>query len=333
VAKQRIKAVVIGGGTGSFTVLTGLKAHPSVDLTAIVNMVDDGGSTGVLRDELGVLPPGDVRQCLVALSPESNLLRDLMNYRYESGSLGGHAFGNLLLAVLEKITGGFGPAVKAAEGILATEGRVIPVTTDDTRLCVRLKGGKVRRGQGVIERSFFKVGETPRLFLSPKARLNPEARRAINEADLIVFGPGNIYSSLIPNLLVHGMPEALGRAKGKRIYVCNLVTEPGQTPGHTVSQLVDAMERYAGREIFDFVLYDTARPETRLLKHYRAEGQRWVESDPAELRQRHYKAVGASLLSRKPAAKNPGDTLWKRNLIRHDAKKLASQILKLHQKK
>lgn len=324
-----MRAVVIGGGTGTFTVLSALK-HYVADISAIVNMVDDGGSTGVLRDELGVLPPGDVRQCLVALSSSSQLMRRLFNYRFPQGKFEGHAFGNLLLTALEKITGSFAEAVKMAGQVLAISGRVIPVTTADVRLCYRDKSGQVVVGEKMITQSFFAAGEHPELFLSPPARVNPEAVKAIKAADLIIMGPGNVYSSLIPTLLVEGMGEALRQARGKKIYVCNLVTKPGQTDGFKVGDFVAALERSAGGRLFDYVIYNTAKPAPALLEKYAKAGEMWVEYDPDELAAQPYQAIGQNLISKKIFTPEPGDSLLPRTLIRHDNDKLARLFMRLY---
>src|SRR5277367_4148896 len=201
------KVVVIGGGTGNFVVLRGLKKY-QLDLTAIVSMADDGGSTGILRDELGVLPPGDVRQCLVALSNSSRLMRSLMNYRFENGGLGGHSFGNLLLSALEKVTGSFEKAVEEAGKILYIRGKVIPVTTNQVRLKMVLANRKVLEGEKEVYLSQEIDQGYTTIYLEPDPKANPRAIDEIMNADLIVLGPGGLYTSLIPNLLVEGISDA-----------------------------------------------------------------------------------------------------------------------------
>ncbi len=324
---QSIRVVVIGGGTGTFTVLSALKPHPSIHLTAIVNMVDDGGSTGVLRDELGVLPPGDVRQCLVALCSDSQLMRDLLNYRFNNGSLGGHALGNLLLTALEKLTGSFAEAVKAAGILFKIEGDVVPVTTDDVRLCLQRADGQIVVGEKLILSSFFRANEKPRLFLQPEATINPEAKTAIRLADVIIVGPGNLYTTLVPTLLVGGVAEALRGARAKKIYICNLVTKPGQTHDFQVHDFLDEIERYAGVGLFDFVLYNNRKPDRELLEIYEQHDEQWVGFDQQLLENQSYRAVGADFLSHEPIKPNPNDHLIKRNLIRHDGQKLAKAIM------
>jgi uncharacterized cofD-like protein len=329
---QGIKAVVIGGGTGTFMVLSALK-HYIPNLSAIINMVDDGGSTGVLRDELGVLPPGDIRQALVALSSSSETVRELFNYRFGEGTFEGHAFGNLLLTALEKITGSFAEAVKTAGQVLDINGQVIPVTTDDVRLCYKDRQGNVVVGEKTVTQSFFAKGEHPEIFLRPHATLNPEAAKAIKQADLIIIGPGNVYSSLIPTLLVDGMGDALRSAKGKKIYVCNLVTKPGQTDGFKVHDFAASLERYAGGPIFDYVVYNTAKPAQELLDNYAKEGELWVEIDKGAFTKAHYQAVGENLISKKIHVQNPNDKFLQRTLIRHDNDKLARIFMRLYTQK
>jgi uncharacterized cofD-like protein len=219
-----VKIVVIGGGTGSFTLLSELKNYTH-NITALVNMVDDGGSTGVLRDELGVLPAGDIRQCLVALSTTPRV-RDLFNYRFDDGGMKGHAFGNLFMAALEKMTGSFADAVETASEVLSVKGRVEPITLDDVKMVVKLDDGTVVNGQHNVESLKIPEGQRPWLDLEPEANINPRAKRAIVEADLVVIAPGLLYGSLAPALLVKGVTRALAESKAKKIYVCNLVTKP-----------------------------------------------------------------------------------------------------------
>ncbi|HEY2004486.1 MAG TPA: gluconeogenesis factor YvcK family protein [Candidatus Saccharimonadia bacterium] len=329
------KVVVIGGGTGTFTVLSGLK-HYVGDITAIVNMVDDGGSTGVLRDELGALPPGDVRQSLVALSDVSKNLRELFNYRFPKGSFAsGHSFGNLFISALEQVTGSMPEAVKVAGEVLSIQGQVIPATTDNVHLILETADGRIIRGEDKIgegpahERLFVK-GAPHKLWLEPAATLNPKAKQAIAEADLIVIAPGKLYSSILPSLLIEGMPDALCRAKGRKIYVCNLMTRPNQTAGFSVQDFADEVERYAGAPMLDCVIYNTERPSKYLLDKYALEGEREpVEFNTNALASEHYQAIGEPLIS-KTQPKQPGSDLLKRTLIRHDSDKVARLIMRIY---
>lgn len=317
--KKRKNIVVIGGGTGTFTVLTGLKRYP-YDLTAIVAMSDDGGSTGVLRDELGVLPPGDVRQCLVALSSSDKLMRTLMNYRFEDGGLKGHSFGNLFLSALEKITGSFDAAVAKAAEVLRIEGRVIPATLEKTALTVRVNGAIIR-GQSAVHTT--QLSGKKKLFrLEPSAKANPAALSAIKSADAIVIGPGDFYSSLIPNLLVDGLSEAVCKSKAKKIYVCNLMSRAEHNKDFSVADFTYEIESYLGCPI-DIVIYNNKRPAEELLGTYSREGEILTGWD--ELPDRL--TIGANLVNNK-MPDMPKVDLVLRNLIRHDPAKLAKTIIR-----
>lgn len=327
---REIKFVVIGGGTGSFGVLTGLRQHSS-DITALVSMADDGGSTGVLRDELGVLPPGDVRQCLVALSDSSQQLRDLFNFRFEEGSLGGHSFGNLFLSAVEKMTDDFNEAVRMAGDLLKIKGRVLPITLDNVRLALRW-GDDTVRGEGTIDVMDFaaKLGAKPELFLEPQASINPEAAQAILDADAVVIAPGDIYTSLGPLLVVNGVAEALTASKAKKVYVSNLVVNPRQTKGFSVADHVAELERFAGLPFIDYVLYNTDTPDPDIFARYAKAGEDLVRMDKAQVRGKHYKVVGRHLLGQARVKPKAGDKLAKhRSLIRHDTVVLANALMEL----
>ena len=331
------KIVVIGGGTGSFVVLSGLKNYAQ-DITALVNMADDGGSTGQLRDELGVLPPGDVRQCLVALS-QSPKVRDLFNYRFDEGSFNGHAFGNLFLAALEKMTGSFAKAVEMADEILNVRGKVLPITLDDVILTAKderktIKGEfeiahyKFSQSMSKVKLSVEKKSNS--LIKSPK--INPAAEQAIREADMIVVSPGNLYGSLAPALLVDGVGKALRETSARRVYICNLVTKPGQTDGFKIHDFASEVERLAGGEFLDYVIYNVHQPSRKLLEKYAADGELPVEINSSALKNAHYKAKGAELLAgeiwQNPNKKDP--IAKRRTLIRHDPNAVARAIMKLY---
>lgn len=317
-AKKRV--VVIGGGTGTFTVLSGLKKYP-LDLTAIVAMADNGGSTGVLRDELGVLPPGDVRSCLVALSKQDALMRTLMNYRFESGNLEGYNFGNLLLSALEKVTGSFDEAVEHASDILRTEGRVLPSTLDKVTLVAQV-GNETIRGEETIQQTTLN-GNFKKIWLEPAGRANPKALKAIAEADAIVLGPGNFYASVIPNLLVEGIPKAIRESSARKIFVCNLMTKAEHTHGFSVADYVRGIEQYLGGPI-DIVVYNNKTPDAEHLKRYARAGDtltKW-ESLP-EGRE----LIGKNLMSRKEHSPNKvGVAAIESSLVRHDPARLAAAI-------
>jgi len=320
------KIVVIGGGTGSFTVLSGLKQYAS-DITALVNMADDGGSTGVLRDEQGVLPPGDVRQCLVALS-DSPKVRDLFNYRFDSGGLEGHAFGNLFLTALEKMTGSFAESVELASKVLNITGKVEPITLSNVTLCAEGKDGQPVHGESNI--SYGELAERPQVWLEPHAEANPLAIEAIESADIVVIAPGNLYGSLAPALVVDGVGEALCRTGAICVYVCNLVTKPGQTESFKVSDFADEIERLAGGTFLDYVIFNTDAPNQPLQEKYTREGEYGVEVDIDNLKTKHYQYRGAQLLAQAVKTQQAGDPLaHQRSFIRHDEDKVARQIMRI----
>jgi uncharacterized cofD-like protein len=328
--KQPRSITVIGGGTGSFTLLSELK-NRTESISALVNMADDGGSTGTLRDELGVLPPGDVRQCLVALS-DSQKLRDLFNYRFEEGSLKGHAFGNLFLTALEKMTGDFANGVKVASEVLGVKGKVIPITLTNVTLVMTNENGKEVHGEFEIAQTDF-PDEKPDFRLDPVAEPNQRALKAIENSDVIVIAPGNLYGSLAPALVVPGIGEALRKAKGHKIYVCNLVTKPGQTDDYKVTDFANEIERLAGGSFLDTVLYNTEKPTEALLEKYAKAGEKSVEYDEVSFANATYRAVGAELVAGGIwAGKKSSDPLAEhRTLIRHDSKAVADAIMELYQ--
>lgn len=321
------KVVTIGGGTGSFTLLSGLKKYP-IELSAIVSMADDGGSTGILRDELGVLPPGDVRQCLVALSDTPDMLRELMNYRFAEGGLEGHSFGNIFLSALEKITGDFGRGVEEAAKILNVRGEVVPVTLSNTRLYMELKNGDVLSGEHEINVSqkFEEVG-VKKVALRPRPKVNPLALKKILEADLIIIGPGNHYCAIIPNLLVPGIAEALRKTKAKIVYNCNLISKHGQTDLFSLEDYVREINGYIGRERIDYVTYNIKKPSAQLLKKYQSDGLLvpFLNTD-----KRKYRVIRADVLSERKTFRRKEDKIaHTRAFIRHDPEKLAKVLVML----
>jgi uncharacterized cofD-like protein len=305
--------VVIGGGTGTFTVLNSLKKN-AVNLTAVISMADDGGSTGLLRDQYGVLPPGDVRRALVALSGSSDTMRELFNYRFTGGGLKGHNFGNLFISVLEKVTGDLASAIREVSSILKIEGEVVPVTYDDVRLFARLADGKIIRGETNIDIAKTKKRAAIRkVWLKPKARLNPRVRRVLRSADMIAIGPGDIYTSLIPNFLVSGMREEVEKSHAIKVYICNLMTKTGETDGFTALDFVKEIEKYLGKNMLDFVLFNNKTPAERILRRYAREGAHFVDP-PSGSTERKPKFILANLLERG-------------GFIRHDTKRKLAKIL------
>ncbi len=324
---DQVKIALIGGGTGSFTLLSALKNHTN-QIAALVNMADDGGSTGQLRDELGVLPPGDVRQCLVALSrtPE---VRELFNYRFDEGSLKGHAFGNLFLTALEKMTGDFAQGVELASRILNIVGRVEPITLDDVHLSAKLSDGTQEHSEFKITEMDFH-GERPEMWLEPNAKANPVAIAAIEQADIVIIAPGNLYGSLAPALIVDGVGEALQRSEAMKLYVANLVTKPGQTDGYTVDDFAQEVERLAGGSFLDVVLYNTEKPSDQLLDRYAKAGERAVEYGASD-HDRSYRLVGAPIVAGTVWEGQASDPIADhRTLIRHDSVAVAQLVMEIY---
>ena len=329
-APNEIKIAVIGGGTGSFTLLSALKNHTK-QLAAVVNMVDDGGSTGVLRDELGVLPPGDVRQCLVALS-DSPKIRDLFNYRFSEGTFEGHALGNVLLTALEKLPGNFTEAVETASEILRVNGVVIPATLDDVRLKMEWpEASTILHGERKIDADFFKYDpRRANLSLEPAATANATAIAAIEQADIVVIAPGDLYTSLGPLLVIDGIGEALKRTDAMIVYVSNLVTKQGQTAGFCVSDHAAEIERFIGAPVLDYVLYNKQVPTDELAERYEEEHAYLVEVDDDVMHQKQYQAIGGDFLGA-VAAGHQNDILpVTRSLIRHDAEAIAQAIVQIY---
>lgn len=327
--KAEPNVVVIGGGTGSFTLLSELKNH-TPNLTALVNMADDGGSTGVLIDELGVLPPGDVRQCLVALSDAPDEVRELFNFRFPKGTFRGHSFGNLFLSAVEKMKGGdFNAAVRLAGDVLRIRGRVLPITLDKCELeC--LVGKKRIKGQRKIETTVFPKGARPQLYFKKPVRLQPAAAEAIRAADLVVIAPGSLYGSLVPALLADGVGAALQATKAQVVYVCNLVNKPDQTDEFAVHEYAAEIERFAGK-VLDYVLFNVDMPSSSVLRRYALDQEYPVAIDEAALQKAQYQTIAGAFLSHAHHARNRNDNFIKRSLIRHDGVAVAEALLKLLQ--
>lgn len=309
---DRKEVVVIGGGTGTFTVLSALKKY-SLHLTAIVSMADDGGSTGKLRDEYGVLPPGDVRRALVALGDGEGTLRELFNFRYKKGSFKGHSFGNVFLSTLEQMTGSFARAVEVAGELLHIRGAVVPVTLQSVRLNARLSDGTFLRGESKIDLSYGARAAIAKIWLTPRASLNPKARAAILSADMIVIGPGDLFTSIVPNLLVRGMPEALKKSRARKLYVGNIMTKRGETDGFTAKDFLEVLSRYLGKDGLDSALFNNRRPPEKALVRYKKEGAEIV-SLKGLTSTRNFHIVRADLLA-------------EGRLARHDSKRKLSRAL------
>ena len=321
--------VAIGGGTGLSTLLRGLRRHVSApgerpaatsaiaDLAAVVTVTDDGGSSGRLRQDFNMLPPGDLRNCMVALSEEEDLLTKLFAHRFRAGfGLKGHSFGNLFVAALTEITGDFAQAVQLASKILATRGRIYPATTANTTLVANMDDGSVVRGETQITASKRRIVE---LTLDPPhpAPL-PETLEAIERADLITVGPGSLYTSLITNLLVDGVPEALARARGVRVYICNLMTQANESLGLTASEHIQRIYDHTRRPIFDFAVVNTGKLSPDTLTRYAAQDASPIVPDLERI-----EALGVRSIA--------GDFASEDSVVRHTASRLADVVLELAQ--
>jgi uncharacterized cofD-like protein len=329
---RRKKIVAIGGGTGTYTVLSGLKRilferdlTDYVDLAAVITTADDGGSSGQLRDDRGVLPPGDLFQALIALSDAEEIWRAHLQFRFESGPFDGHRMGNIFLAGLTQQHGGFITAMDAAHRMLSVRGRVVPVTVKPTHLRARLADGTILEGEHAIDDS--PIGRSPirECMLQPTAVANPEAIETIRSSDLIVLGPGDLFTSIIPVLLVKGVTEAICESRAPVAYVVNLMTKRGQTDGYTTKKFRDTVAKYLEPAEIHHVVINTAEPPADLLERYEKEGEHFVDHD-LEAYLRYVKT--APLLSGEIVTPVKGDKL-RRSLIRHDPRKLAAALLSL----
>lgn len=325
------RVVTIGGGTGHYTLLSGLKEYP-VHITAIVSMADDGGSSGVLRDELGVLPPGDVRQCLAALSEESEVMRDLFNYRFADGSLRGHSFGNLFLAALEKVAGGFAAGVQEASRLLAVHGEVIPVSEGDMRLLITLKNGTKLSGEKFLDASeeVNTIGVKSVSLVNP-VQAHKDALQRIREADVVVLGPGDLYGSTLPPLLVPEISHAVRDTHATVVYVANLTNKKGQTEGFSADDYVRVLRQYIGAHVIDVVICNTELPPPHLRERYeQQEGKNTLVACMGDDIQRGYRIIREQLLSEDMVMLNPRDALQQtRSFIRHDSHALARSIMRV----
>lgn len=320
--RQGLRVACLGGGTGLFTLLSGLKTLPAAQLTSIVSMSDDGGSTGRLRDMFGILPPGDIRRSLVALSTAPDLLNQLMQFRFDRGQeLEGHNLGNLLLTALSEMTGTMASAVKSIGEILNIQGTVIPVTEQANILKAELEDGSLISGESNIDlcESRDPNIRIKRLWQEPEVSASPDALEAIYNAQFIILGPGDLFTSIVPNLLVGGIAKAICSSKAKKIYICNVMTKPGETAGFNVSDHVREIVQYLGNDALDYVVCARSDDyEEELIKRYRFKKQEPVQvSRPQELK----KVSRAKIIEEDITAHD--------ELVRHDSLKLAAVIQKL----
>lgn len=312
-----LRVTVIGGGTGSFQILAGLRDAERVDLRSIVTVADSGGDSGRMRKEFGVLPPGDVRRCLLALSEDATLLRDLFAFRFDEDPLADRQLGNLLFLALTKLLGTEREAINALHRLLKIRGRVIPVSWDDVHLCAELADGQRIEGESNIDmRRHDPQIPIARVFLAPDAQPNQEALDAIASSDVVLLAPGDLFTSTIPNLLVRGVPEALQRSAAPLIYVVNLMTKRGETDGFSASRHVAELLRYGGR-VPDAVLVHAGHVSEEVALRYRAEDAAPVLVDPAELL-----AQGVREIRR-------AEIMSTASLARHDSSRTAGALLQL----
>lgn len=312
------KVVAIGGGTGLSTLLRGMKSQSS-NVVAVVTVSDDGGSSGRLRKELGVLPPGDIRNCLVAMADTEQLMCDLFQYRFkeESGSLGGHTFGNLFLAAMTTVTGDFLGAIRESSKVLAIRGRVLPATLEPAILVATLADGSLREGETAISSAGIPVVSLSLKTAQGRVPRPPgEVLEAILSADAIILGPGSLYTSILPNLLVEGVAEEIRRSPAVKIYICNVMTQPGETDGFTASHHLQVLLNHAGRGVVEYAVMNEERPASRLLEKYLKKGASYVVPDVEEVEEMGIRPVTGNFISQT-------------DLVRHDPEKLASAILKL----
>lgn len=311
------KITVIGGGTGTFVVLSGLKKYP-LDLSVVVTMMDSGGSTGRLRDQLGILPPGDLRQCLVALSDAPLLWRKLFLYRFEKGDLEGHNFGNIFLAALEKVSSSYDEAIETVEYVLKTKGKVIPVTLNKLHLVVEYENGKEITGEGLIDENHSEKSRIKTAFLKPNGNANPKATKSIETADYIIVGPGDLYTSIVPVLLVNDIKNSIQKSKAKIIYIMNLMTKSGQTTNYKASDHVKDLVKYLGKEP-DIILINNGEISSDILSTYQRYNEVKVIND---LNKNGYQIVEQDLVDAKKTEKVSSDIIY-RSILRHDSEKVA----------
>ncbi len=328
-AQAGLRVVAMGGGTGLSTLLRGLKhyapppggappeGHLNLisDLAAVVTVTDDGGSSGRLRKDFNVLPPGDLRNCMVALSEDEHLLSRLFSHRFKSGAgLEGHSFGNLFVIALTELTGDFAEAVRLSAEILATRGHIYPATTANVSLAAQMDDGEIVRGETNITASRKQIIELT--MDPPDAAPLPETLEAIANAHLITIGPGSLYTSVITNLLVQGIPEALAASRGVRVYICNLMTQANESLHLTASEHIERIYEHAGRPIFDYALINTGDVSSELRQRYAAEGAEPIQPDIERI-----EALGIHCIT--------GDFAAEGDVLRHDADRVAAQVLQL----
>lgn len=315
-----LKIVAVGGGTGLSTMLRGIKLYTQ-NIDVIVTVADDGGGSGMIREDLHILPPGDIRNCLTALAEAEPMMKKLFRYRFKGGRLTGQSFGNLFLAAMCDITGDFETAIEQMSSVLAVTGNVLPVTKDDVNLVATLKNGTMVKGESSIPKiSVLEESPIDTIELEPKdVCAFDKCIKAINEADIIILGPGSLYTSIIPNLLVEGITFAISASKAKKVYVCNVMTQPGETTGHTAFDHIDAICRHMGCNCVDYCIVNTGEVPEFFEEKYKAENAEKVIVDREKFENSPTKLIEKDLLY-----------VDKENMkLRHDYIKLAQTILQL----
>lgn len=312
------RIVVIGGGTGLSTMIRGLKDYTS-NITAIVTVADDGGGSGVLRETLKILPPGDIRNCLVAMAHTEPVMEELMQYRFKDGDLKGQNFGNLFIAAMTGISTSFEEAIKKMSDVLAVKGKVYPVTLEDVTLCAELSSGDIVRGESKIPEEASAKGEgISRVFLEPN---NPkpleDALYAIDNADCVLIGPGSLYTSILPNLVIEDIAKKVKATKAIKIYVSNIMTQIGETDGYNLSQHIEAISKHCKGNIIDIVIANNGKIPERYYERYKADGQDMVDTDEE------------NITSNIEIIKEDLVYINDKELLRHDTYKLSSTIMKL----
>lgn len=310
------KIVVIGGGTGLSTMLRGLKYYTS-NITAVVTVADDGGGSGDLREDLGILPPGDIRNCILALADTEPLMEELLQYRFTDGRLKNQSFGNLFLAAMDGISENFEDAVQKMSSVLAVTGKVIPVTLENMVLKAKLKNGNMVTGESNIPKEAERQNSSiDRIYIEPEgAKALKDAVQAIRDADAIILGPGSLYTSVIPNLLVKDIANALHKTEAIKIYISNIMTQPGETNNYTVADHISAIYKHGGYGILDYVIANVGDIDKELKQKYRLENSTLVTIDNEELNKLNIKLIEANLVK------------VRKGLIRHNSEKLASILV------
>jgi uncharacterized cofD-like protein len=308
------RIVVIGGGTGLSVMLRGLK-EKDLDITAIVTVADDGGSSGILRSELHMPPPGDIRNVLIALADVEPMLARMLQFRFTTGAgLAGHSLGNLILAAMKEITGDFVTGIKELSKVLAVRGRVLPASNQAIILQALMKDGTMVEGESRIPKSGGIIEKV--MILPHNVDPLPEAIEALSEADAILVGPGSLFTSIIPNLLVPGVVETIRNANAVKIYVCNVMTQPGETDGYSVNDHIEAIHKHVGRQLFDYVIVNDGEIPLHVQNKYAEKGAKAVLLDLDKVNEQGYKIIADCLV------------LY-RTYLRHDAEKLSQHIYQL----